>query len=240
VNAENSYDHINISVNNRKGCINQISRTSIHSGTTIMKLAIKILQKMGVTECELQDNSTFLCNINKNGLSKKVNINYRITMLLKKEKTYYMQFGFIPISQRNRSRGTDLTIFFKNEINEIRKCSWEDLDTFMKKIDTFMIENRLYPILYKEALHNWNEFKIFYQTMYDKPFHAFNNFKMETCHLFTTWFSFYINVATEQFKLYSSIIEKELFINCKFISLNNIYEELLFTKWINSNIQGSI
>lgn len=245
VNSGNGYDHINISVKDTKGYINQISRTSIHSGTSIMKLALKILQKMGVTECELKDTSTFLCNINKNGIKQKVNMNYKIIMLLKHEQTYYMKFGFKPISQKNTNRGKNMSNKLKDEINKIRECSWKDLDTFMNHTEIFMNKNRLYSSLFNKALHNWNEFKTYYQRIYsiyplDGPFHAFKDFRNETCHLFTTWFHFYINVATNNFELYSTIINIELFKNCKFESLKNIYEELLVTKWINSDIQTII
>ena len=71
MNVGNGFDHINISVKDGKGYINQISRTSKYKGNIMMKLALKLLQKIGVTECELEDSSQFICNINTNGRRQK-------------------------------------------------------------------------------------------------------------------------------------------------------------------------
>jgi hypothetical protein len=149
----NGFDHINISVKNGKGHINQISKTSKFSGKNMMNLSIKILQQMGVNYCELEDNSVYVC--------KNIKINYKIITLFKFGETYYMQFGFKPISINNHIN-KDKTNFFKILIDRIKECKWTDLDTFMNNTNIFINQNRLYSIYYINAYNKWNEFKNFY------------------------------------------------------------------------------
>jgi len=115
-NIGDGYDHINILVKNGKGYIKQISRTSKYSGKNMMNLAIKILQKIGINYCELEDNSNFICNIySSNSESYKyVRLNYKLITLFQHEKTYYMQFGFNPINNNN----INLTDFIREKINK--------------------------------------------------------------------------------------------------------------------------
>jgi len=222
----NGFDHISISVKNGKGHINQISKTSKFSGKNMMNLSIKILQQMGVHYCELEDNSVYIC--------QKMRMNYKIITLLKFGETYYMQFGFKPISINNY-KNKDKTKLLKIIIDRIKECKWIDLDTFMNNTNIFINHNRLYSIYYITAYDKWNEFKKNYEDKYSSPFDAFKNFNDNTCYLFSIWLDFYIH-SSNNIHLYSSFIDYSLIEKCKLNDFKQLYDTLLSVKWINEDI----
>lgn len=237
INYGNGFDHMNISVKNGKGYINQISRTSKLSGKNIMNLAIKILQNIGVEYCELEDNSIFLCKIHNYNSIKNIRINYKIITLFKFGETYYMQFGFKPIyfDKNNNTNNINKTLFFKNIITKIKECNWNNLDLFMNNTNIFIIENRLYSIYYNNAYNKWKEFKHYFENIYQNPFDSFKDFNESTCHLFISWLDFYVHSANN-INLYLSFIDPILIENCKLNYFKKLYDTLLSVKWINENI----
>jgi len=234
INSGNGFDHISISIKDGKGHINQISKTSKFSGKNMMNLAIKILQKNGVHYCELEDNSIFICQIYNNTIIKNIRMNYKIITLLKFGETYYMQFGFKPIS-KNNNENRDKTKFLSIMIDRIKECTWDDLNKFMNNTNTFITENRLYSIYYMNSYNKWKQFKDFFEIKYSRPFSSFKEFNNHTCHLFVTWLDFYIHSANN-IHLYSSFIDSSLIEKCKFNEFKNLYDILLSVKWINEDI----
>ena len=185
----------------------------------MMNLAIKILQKMDIHYCELEDNSIFICKIYNNTIIKNIRMNYKIITLLKFGETYYMQFGFMPISNNENK-----TKFLSIMIDRIKKYTWDSLNKFMNNTNTFITENRLYSIYYMNSYNKWKQFNDFFEIKYSKPFSSFKEFNNSTCYLFETWLDFYIHSANN-INLYSSLIEK-----CKFNEFKNLYDVLLSVK----------
>lgn len=239
--GSNGFDHISISIKNGKGYINQISKTSKFSGKNMMNLAIKILQNINIHYCELKDNSVFIC--------KNIRLNYKIITLLKFGETYYMQFGFKPIFNSksmniflnnkniyvNNNKNIDMTFFITQIVNKIKECKWIDLDTFMNNTNSFMNQNRIYSIYYKNSYNKWKEFKNYFEEKYTNPFDSFKDFNNNTCDLFINWLEFYIH-ASNNIYLYSSFINNELIDKCKLNDFKKIYDILLSVKWINEDI----
>jgi hypothetical protein len=159
-------------------------------------------------------------------------MNYKIITLLKLGETYYMQFGFKPIS---KIKNKDKTIDIKILIDNIKECTWLDLDRFMNSTSIFINENRIYSLYFIKSNKKWKEFKSFFEEKYERPFDSFKEFKNTTCHLFIIWLEFYIHSANN-IELYKRFIDPILLENCKLKELKEIYDILLSVKWINNNI----
>ena len=232
-NIGNGYDHMNILVKNGKGYIKQISKTSKYSGKNMMNLAIKILQKIGINYCELEDNSNFICKVyNYNSETyKDIRLNYKLITLLQYEKTYYMQFGFNPINKNN----INLTDFIVERIKIIKECKWENLDKFMSNVKNFINVNRIYSVYYKDAYKQWKLFEKYFRPKFERPFDSFQEFNKDICYLFTIWFDFYIH-SSLNIKLYEPFIGQKLIDDCKFNEFYILYNKLLKVKWINHDI----
>jgi hypothetical protein len=125
------YDPKTMELNNN--ClIHHIRKTDKHSGSDIVNFVLDILQKLNVKTAILHDGATIDCN------GTQLSLSYQ--KMLEKGQTYYMRFGFEPISLghysceipfNNKEEWWKLT---KNLLDKINKISVKYMILFNEKL----------------------------------------------------------------------------------------------------------
>ena len=257
--------YIYIKINNNIGTIENISKSTIYSGSEYLMLSLQLLYLLNIKKANLHDDSYFICDELNNFFHKKTEMepykkmSYKIISLLRYGNTFYMQFGFTPISKKynknNKIIYTNMSNNIYTLIDKLRKISWNDInDVLIKGIELINSGKNIKNdkdwrklnqekwIRYWMAIYNsWSKFKEKYHDNEKYPLTPFGSFavyKNEDCALFCDWLELYSNTYlhfknVNQYIFNNQIVEipgLNEFRKCKII--------LDSCNWINDNIHS--
>lgn len=143
------YENLKIKIQGDTAKIVSLQKSDEVSGTEFMELGMKILKRLRIKTCILQDIAKFDCK-NKNIYSQEIPSN--ILLLFKKCETFYMRFGFLPY---NINTGKCVLKEIMRIIFKLYFVSWEDVDNFIKMI----LEKNIKINKINRMIDRWNEFK---------------------------------------------------------------------------------
>jgi hypothetical protein len=150
---------IDIYIENKVGKINYVNNCNNHNGKDIIKWTIEIIKHLGCNKCILNDQAYKKCN-------KKNYKNYVSLSLihkLKKGKTYYEEFDFIPYDKNNQNYKTNKIIELNKYVLQLQNIEWS----------AYNIHNQ-----------KWNYFFDSYSPYYPSPILAFKQFSSDDCAIF--------------------------------------------------------
>ncbi len=157
--SDNEDPCIDIYIENNIGKINYVNNCCYHNGKNIVRWTIDIMKHLGCTKCILVDQAEKKCN--KRNYKNYVSLS--LIHKLRKGKTYYEEFDFIPYNKNNRNYTSNKIIELNNYITELKKLKWTQ----------FNIQNE-----------KWSEFRNFYENFYESPFSAFKQLNEGSCGIF--------------------------------------------------------
>jgi hypothetical protein len=252
-NESENFKHLYLKIKKDECIIENISKSSIYRGSEYMILGLQIIYRLCIKKSSLIDSAFFNCDTKMNffsvptnqNITKKEEIQNKLIALFRFQSTYYMPFGFRPISKETRMDITDEINSLLTKLNEI---SWESIDEYITLIKKSIDENK-YPrndflIRNKQKWKNyWTNVYKSWKLIYEKyhlqcptPFRSFILYNHNECHLFINWLELYSFRYIEynqivlnhinQFK--TEIVGINEFKKLKTI-INNVY-------WINDNV----
>jgi hypothetical protein len=208
INKNTGLRYIYIKIYNDIGTIENISKSTIYSGSEYLMLSLQILFLLNIKKANLHDDSYFICDELNNFFHKKTEMEpYKIISLLRFGNTSYMQFGFKPISKKFY---TDMSDNIYSLIDKLRKISWDDINNVLikgvelinsgknvKNNKDWRKLNQEKWIRYWMAIYNsWSSFK---EKYYDNeeypltPFGSFAIYENADCALFCDWLELHPN-----------------------------------------------
>ena len=196
--------YLEANLTNKKAEIKKLEKSDVYSGTDLMLLGLKILQRLDINIVNLDDDSKIKCS-NRNNLNRSYtkDLQYNIISFFKYKKTYYMKFRFLPYI------GTEnIKIRLDNLLQELYKIKWNIINNYIKQgLKTLQkINNGKNNIISnKLRFSNINKWKIYwniikssfellyneYHTIYDSPFKALEKFDENKCKIFANWLELY-------------------------------------------------
>lgn len=157
-NSNNGDPCIAIEINNNIGKINYINKCKDLTGKIIIGWTIEIIKKLGGRKCILRDFASKKCNESK----YKNYVQLSLIHKLKKDKTYYEEFDFIPYNSNNNIYKNNKIIELNQLVDTIQNIPWEE---------------------YNINDEEWNKFYNLYR-VYPSPFSAFVQFTEYDCQIF--------------------------------------------------------
>ena len=257
--------YIYIKIYNNIGTIENISKSGIYNGSEYLMLSLQLLFLLNIKKANLHDDSYFICNELNNFFHKKTytepykKMSYKIISLLRYGNTFYMQFGFKPISKKynknNKIIYTDMSDNIYNLIDKLRKISWDEINNVLIKGVSIINNGKTVKnnkgwrklnqekwIKYWTTIYNsWSNFKKKYHDNQEYPLTPFGSFAIyenADCALFCEWLELYSNTYLHFKNVNQYIFNNEIveipglneFRQCKII--------LDSCNWINDNIHS--
>ncbi len=159
LNSANNDPCISVYIENNIGKINYINNCYNHNGKNIVNWTIQIIKHLGCNKCILNDQAEKKCN-NRN---YKNYVSFSLIHKLKKGKTYYEEFDFIPYGKNNRNYELNKNIELNKYIEKLQNIEWS----------SYNIQNE-----------KWTNFYETYSYYYPSPILAFRQFTEEKCGIF--------------------------------------------------------
>jgi len=158
-NSKDSDPCIDITIKNCIGKINYLNECNKHRGKDLIKWTIEIIKHLGCNKCILNDQAEKKC-------SKRYFKNYVSLSLihkLRKNKTYYEEFDFIPYNRNNNLYKNNKSIELNKLIIELQEIKW----------NKYTIQDE-----------KWKEFYDVFSQYYPSPILAFKQFTEDNCGIF--------------------------------------------------------
>ena len=159
---QNSKDNdpcIDISIKNGIGKINYINQCNNNKGKDLIKWTIEIIKHLGCNKCILNDQAEKKCSKRK----FKNYVSLSLIHKLKKNKTYYEEFDFIPYNKNNNIYKNNKNLELNKLVKELQLITW----------DKYHIEDEI-----------WNIFYDMFSHYYPSPILAFKQFTESNCGIF--------------------------------------------------------
>ena len=153
-NSKNSDPCISISIKNDVGKINYDNECNKYRGKDLIQWGIAIIKHLGCNRCILNEQTEKNCS------------NHNFTSLihkLRKNKTYYEEFDFVPYNKNNNNYRNNKSIELNSLIKELQEIRW----------DQYNIDHI-----------KWREFYDMYGQYYPSPILAFKQFREDICAIF--------------------------------------------------------
>lgn len=150
---------IDIYIENKVGKINYVNNCNNNNGKDIVKWTIEIMKHLGCNKCILNDQAEKKCN--KRNYKNYVSLS--LIHKLKKGKTYYEEFDFIPYNKNNKNYKTNKNIELNKYVLELQNIGWLE----------YNIQNP-----------KWTDFYESYCNYYPSPILAFKQFSADECGKF--------------------------------------------------------
>ena len=158
-NSINSDPCIDIFIKNGIGKINYINKCNNHKGKDLIKWTIEIIKHLGCNKCILNDQAEKKCSRRQ----FKNYVSLSLIHKLKKNKTYYEEFDFIPYNKNNNVYKTNKKLELNELIKELQCIKWADYNIDDEK---------------------WKYFYQMFGNYYPSPILAFKQFTEDNCSIF--------------------------------------------------------
>ena len=264
IDKNTGFRYIYIKIINNIATIENISKSSNYSGSEYLMLSLQLLYLLNIKTVNLHDDSYFICDELNNFFHKKTEMepykkmSYKIISLLRYGNTFYMQFGFKPISKKyinNKIIYTDMSEYIYNLIDKLREISWDDINNVLIKgiklinNDKNVKNNKGWRKLNQEKwikywttiYNSWLKFKQKYCDNKEfplTPFGSFTIYENTDCALFCDWLELYSNTYLH-FKNVNQYIFNNEIVNIP--GLNEFRECKIILdscNWLNNNIHS--
>jgi hypothetical protein len=158
-NSINSDPCIDIFIKNGIGKINYINKCNNHKGKDLIKWTIEIIKHLGCNKCILNDQAEKKCSRRQ----FKNYVSLSLIHKLKKNKTYYEEFDFIPYNKNNSVYKTNKKLELNELIKKLQCIKWTEYNIDDEK---------------------WKHFYKMFGNYYPSPILAFKQFTEDNCGIF--------------------------------------------------------
>ena len=248
------------------GVLENISRSDIYYGTEYIILGLQLLYLLNIKISTLIDDSYFICDFRDNFFFKKSELEpykkipYKMISLFRFGNTFYMKFGYKPMSIEYDNKNKKI---YKDESNAVYilldnlyKIGWNEIDDILKNGIKMINEckeiknNKNWRVIdqnkwikYWNTIYNsWTHFKMKY---YDEtefqytPFRSFIMYDKNDCALFCDWLELYSHTYMNFMNINTYVFNNQIQEIPGIKDFSKLKILLNSCKWINNDVHST-